>query len=259
MPQERPNALSETTGMPQERPDVWTETDSRDFLDLAEIAVPAREEQMQALLALIPAERDEAFALADICAGEGLLCERILKNFPKSRVLALDGSDLMREKAAARLAPFGERAEVRAFDLDAEGWTGGLPSPLRCAVSSMALHHLEGRRKKAVFRRLAERMEPGGALLVADIIATTSEFVRRSFAVQWEALARDQSLTITGSLDAYERAVGEGWGPKWLTEPELGEMPYRVFEQLKWIEEAGFSTVDCFWMRAGHAIYGGYR
>jgi len=36
-------------------------------------------------------------------------------------------------------------------------------------------------------------------------------------------------------------------------------MPYRVFDQLKWLEEAGFSAVDCFWMRAGHAIYGGYK
>ena len=29
--------------------------------------------------------------------------------------------------------------------------------------------------------------------------------------------------------------------------------------QLRWLEEAGFSSVDCFWMRAGHAVYGGYR
>ncbi len=243
----------------KDRPDVWTETDSRDFLDLAEVAVPAREEQTQALLALIPAERDEAFTVADLCAGEGLLCERILGKFPKSRVLALDGSEVMRARAAARLAPFAERAEVQAFDLDFDGWLDELPAPLRCAVSSMALHHLEAERKRHMLRRLAERLTPGGALLIADIIATTSEFARRSFAEQWERLARDQSLASVGSLNGYERAIAEGWSPKWLTEPEIGEMPYSVFEQLKWLDEAGFSAVDCFWMRAGHAIYGGYK
>jgi len=36
---------------------VWTETDSRDFLDLAEIAVPARNEQSRLLLHLIPPRR----------------------------------------------------------------------------------------------------------------------------------------------------------------------------------------------------------
>src|SRR3990172_2558087 len=143
MPQERPDIRSESAGTPQDRSEVWTETASRAFLDLAGIAVPAREEQTEALLALIPAERDDAFAVVDICAGEGLLCERILDSFPNSRVLALHGSDLMRARAQARLAPFAGRAEVRAFDLDGSDWTGELPSPLRCAVSSMALHHLE--------------------------------------------------------------------------------------------------------------------
>jgi len=36
---------------------VWTETDSRDFLHRAEIAVPAREEETRALLDLISSER----------------------------------------------------------------------------------------------------------------------------------------------------------------------------------------------------------
>jgi trans-aconitate methyltransferase len=243
----------------EERTDTWTEADSRDFMDLAEIAVPAREEQTQALLDLIPAERSETFTVTDICAGEGLLCERILNGFPNSRVVALDGSELMRAKAAARLAAFGERAVVRAFALDADDWFDDVPSPLRCAVSSMALHHLEAQRKRDLFLHLAKRLEPGGALIIADITATSSEFVRRSFAEQWEKLAREQSQATTGSLDGYKRAVMEGWRPTWLTEAELGEMPYPVFQQLKWLEEAGLSTVDCFWMRAGHAVYGGYK
>jgi tRNA (cmo5U34)-methyltransferase len=243
----------------EERTDVWTETDTRDFLDLGSIAVPAREEQTEALLALIPAERDETFTLVDICSGEGILCEQVLREYPKSRVLALDGSPLMREKAAARLGTFGKRVVVREFDLQGEGWTEALPSPLRCLVSSMALHHLEADRKRRLFQKLAERLEVGGALMIADIIAAPNDFARRSFAGQWTALAREQSLAVTGSLDGYERAIAEGWHPTWLTEAEAGELPYRVFEQLKWLEEAGFGAVDCFWMRAGHAIYGGYR
>jgi SAM-dependent methyltransferase len=237
-----------------ERTDVWTETDSRDFLDLAEVAVPGRQEQIEMLLG-----RDGPFTLVDICAGEGILCERVLREYPRSSVLALDGSPMMREKARARLSPFGERAEVREFDIQSERWANGLPSPLRCAVSSMALHHLEAGRKQRFFASIGERLEPGGALLIADIIASPNDFARRSFVGQWTALAKEQSLSVTGSLDAYERAIAEGWHPTWLTEAEEGEMPYRVFEQLKWLEEAGFSAVDCFWMRAGHAIYGGYR
>jgi hypothetical protein len=28
---------------------------------------------------------------------------------------------------------------------------------------------------------------------------------------------------------------------------------------LTWLSEAGFAVVDCFWLQAGHAIYGGYK
>jgi tRNA (cmo5U34)-methyltransferase len=245
--------------MPQERPDAWTETDSRDFVDLAEIAVPAREEQTEALLALIPAERNDTFALVDICAGEGMLCERVLETYPNARVLALDGSELMRARARTRLAPFPTRAEVRPFELDGDDWPEELPSPLRCALSSMALHHLDAQRKRQLFRRLAARLDPGGALVIADIIAASTGFASRSFDAQWDRLAQEQSRAATGSLNAYDRAVTQGWRPAWWTEPEEGEMPYRVFDQLRWLEEAGFSAVDCFWMRAGHAIYGGYK
>jgi tRNA (cmo5U34)-methyltransferase len=259
MPQDRPNIRSEAPGTPQARPDSWTETDSRDFIDLAEIAVPARDEQTETLLALVPAEREHAFALVDICAGEGLFCERVLQTYPNSRVVALDGSNLMRRRAASRLDAYGDRAQVRAFDLGSDDWTEQLPAPLRCAVSSMALHHLEATSKQKFFRRLAERLEPGGALLIADIIAASNDFARRSYDNQWTDLAQAQSLAVTGSLAAYERALADGWHPTWDTEAEPGEMPYQVFAQLKWLERAGFSSVDCFWKRAGHAVYGGYR
>jgi tRNA (cmo5U34)-methyltransferase len=238
---------------------VWTETDSRDFLDLAEIAVPARAEQTRALLDLIPAEPGEAFTVADLCAGEGLLCEAILSHFPRSHVAALDGSELMRTNAASRLANFGDRARVLAFDLDADDWIDGVPAALRCVVSWMALHHLEAERKRRLFGHVRDKLEDGGALLIGDIIATPSQSARRSFAAQWDELARDQSLAVTGSLTGYERAIREGWRPTWLMEKEEGEMLYPVFEQLKWLEEVGFLLVDCFWLRAGHAIYGGYR
>src|SRR4029453_9840320 len=67
------------------------------------------------------------------------------------------------------------------------------------------------------------------------------------------------SMTGMGSLNGYERAISEDWRPTWLMEKEEREMPYPVSEQLKWLEQAGFSMGDCFWVRAGHAIYGGYR
>jgi tRNA (cmo5U34)-methyltransferase len=37
------------------------------------------------------------------------------------------------------------------------------------------------------------------------------------------------------------------------------DKPSPIFEQLKWLETAGFTAVDVYWMQAGHAIYGGQK
>jgi hypothetical protein len=37
------------------------------------------------------------------------------------------------------------------------------------------------------------------------------------------------------------------------------DQPSPVFHQLLWLQSAGFPVVDCFWMHAGHAIFGGYK
>jgi tRNA (cmo5U34)-methyltransferase len=37
------------------------------------------------------------------------------------------------------------------------------------------------------------------------------------------------------------------------------DKPSGVFEQLRWLEQASFRAVDIYWMKAGHAIYGGQK
>ena len=236
---------------------TWNEETSRTFLDIADVAVPGRREQMEMLWSLVPAGVNDEFIAVELCCGAGLLTEGVLERFPRSRVLALDGSEMMLEEARRRLSRFGDRAEVRAIELDGWEWLGELPSSLRCVLSSLAIHHLDGGEKRRLFREICARLEPGGTLLIADVVKPASETARAAAAAAWHRVAREQSLAFSGSLETYERAVAEGWHPEAAADPI--DKPNRLYEQLKWLEEAGFSTVDCFWMRAGQAIYGGYR
>src|SRR3972149_5863677 len=104
----------------------WTEEISQTFLDIADVAVPGRQEQMEMLWSLVPAAESDQFQLEELACGQGLLSEGVLQRFPRSRVLALDGSEVMLEKASRRLAAFGDRAEVRPFDLDGWDWLEGM-------------------------------------------------------------------------------------------------------------------------------------
>ena len=238
--------------------DVWTETDSRDFLDLAEVAVPGRQEQIEMLLQLVPAEQGEDFRAVELACGEGLLAERMLDRFSRAQLTAFDGSDVMREAARKRLSRFGDRVEVHEFELGSDAWLAGIQGTLRCALSSLAIHHLADEDKRSLHSRIAQRLEPGGAILVADVVMPDNAAVRRAVVDAWHRIARERSQELTGSLDTYQRLADEGWGPPETDEPEPGEMPARLGDHLGWLKEAGFKDVDGFWMRGGIAIYGGY-
>jgi len=245
--------------MMEERTDVWTETDSRDFLDLAEVAVPGREEQIEMLLQLVPAVQDEEFQAVELACGEGILAERLLDRFPRARLTAFDGSHVMLGATRKRLSRFAGRVEVRNFELGSEAWLADMQGALRCALSSLAIHHLTHEGKRSLYSRLAGRLEPGGPLLVSDVVLPDNGMVRRAIVDAWHRMARERSQELTGSLDTYRRLATEGWGPPETDEQEPGEMPARVCDDLTWLKEAGFKDVDCFWMRGGIAIYGGYR
>jgi hypothetical protein len=64
-------------------------------------------------------------------------------------------------------------------------------------------------------------------------------------------------VTKTGSTWAFEQFVEVGWN--YYHFPDPFDKPSPLFEQLTWLKAAGFAGVDCFWLQAGHAIYGGYK
>ncbi|GAC1474937.1 MAG: hypothetical protein NVS2B12_27470 [Ktedonobacteraceae bacterium] len=238
----------------------WSESDSASFIDLAEIFVPGRTEQIAALLHLVPAQVDEHFTIVELASGEGKLAEAILEKFSACHYVALDGSELMRTRMATRLARFSDRLEIRPFDIAEQAWRTTLPSPLRCVLSSLCVHHLSSQGKLELFRDMAAHLEPNGALLLADIIEPATPHVAQLFARQYDELVREQSLALRGNLSGYEQFQAMKWN--YFTY-DYGEQTYDqpslLSDQLRWLASAGFAHADCYWLRAGHAVYGGYR
>ena len=102
----------------------WTEDDSQLYRELAAIAVPARDEQVATLLSLLPFQQQDAFRAVELGCGEGALSFALLDCFPNATVLALDGSESMREQAGRHLGRFGERCRIAAFDMASPDWLG---------------------------------------------------------------------------------------------------------------------------------------
>jgi SAM-dependent methyltransferase len=251
-------AADELPGTPGDQEQVgWQEANSLDFLALGEVLTPAREEIERAIVALVPAESDEAFLGVELGVGDGWLSEAILRAYPAARVVALDGSPAMLERAGARLATFGDRAQVAPFRLEDPVWLERLEGSPRCFYSSLVIHHLDGAGKRELFARLYRRLEPGGALLIADVVEPASEPARRYLARAWSEEVRRRSLALRGDLSAYEFFERERWNL--YDHPDPIDKPSTVREQLEWLAAAGFTGVDLVWAKAGHCVFGGYK
>lgn len=234
----------------------WNEDDSQEFIDHGRYFVPEREEQVAAVLDLVPEPGDGL--LVDLCCGEGLLSAALLERFPRARVLAMDLSPTMLEKARATCAAHGERFETRPFDLADRSWRS-FPEPVRAFVSSLAVHHLDGAGKRELFRDLAAALVPGGALVIADLVLPVTPASHALAAKAWDEAVRRRSLELAGSLRPYEIFRDERWNLWADPAPDPIDQPSPLFDQLRWLAEAGFAGVDVHWMKAGHAVYGGVR
>jgi tRNA (cmo5U34)-methyltransferase len=247
--------MDQQTGQPG-----WDETDSHEFIDLGRFFVPDREEQVAAVLGMIPDPGDGL--VVDLCCGEGLLSRALLERFPRARVTAMDRSPAMLEQARAALAGhggrFGDRFTAQAFDLADPTWRT-FPEPVRAFVSSLAVHHLDGAGKQRLFADLAAALAPGGALVIADLVQPATAAARELAAQAWDDAVRRRSLELAGHLGPWEKFRAERWNFYADAEPDPIDQPSPLLDQLRWLEAAGLQGVDVYWMKAGHAVFGGVR
>jgi trans-aconitate methyltransferase len=239
-----------------DQPTGWDEDSSIEFIELGDVITPSRQEQVDLVASLVPAEEGDRFSVVDLACGAGSLSEAVLHRFPHSRVLALDGSLAMREQAAQRLSRYADRVEFADFDLRTRDWLPRVPADVRCFVSSLAIHHLDGPEKQSLFGDLVAALPVGGALFIIDLVEPVNRRAWIAYGDAWDAIVQQQSLEQSGSSAAYER-FRDGWN--YYREPDVEfDHPSGLLEQLGWLAEAGLREVDCFWLRAGHAVYGGY-
>jgi tRNA (cmo5U34)-methyltransferase len=233
----------------------WDEQSSKLFMDFGRYFVPEREAQIQIICDLIP-PLDESFHILELCSGEGLLAGALLERFPTATVHAFDGSTEMLQESERRLGHYGERFAPARFDLHAREWRS--PAwPLRAVVSSLAVHHLDAEEKQALYSDVYRMLSGGGVLLIADLILPASEAGARVAARMWDEAVRERAQALDGNTDAFDYFRREKWN--YYQFPDAFDKPSTLFEHLCWLQQAGFKDVDAYWLKAGHAIYGGRK
>jgi tRNA (cmo5U34)-methyltransferase len=141
-----------------------------------------------------------ATSVLDLGTGTGETLAAVLARQPGAAATGIDENPAMLDAAWTRLA---------GFDVDLlVGDIGDPlpPGPFDLVVSALAVHHLDGPAKAALFGRIATVLRPGGRFVLGDLVVPDDP--------------RDMVTPICGGYDK----------------------PSTTAEQLAWLAESGFDV-----------------
>lgn len=142
---------------------------------------PLRHKMVDIAMQVLPFRRDAEFLALELGSGSGFFTGRFLSEFPRARVMAVDGAPAMLESARASLTDVADRIDYRAADVRNLDSVIGAGERFLLVFSAYTLHHLDTREKRAVVRRCTEWMVPGGWFVNADILSADSALLQRRY------------------------------------------------------------------------------
>ena len=191
----------------------------------------------------------------DIGTGTGFLANCLLGAFPDLRIIAIDGAQQMVDLARTRLGPLARRVDFRVGDFRDLETLCGNDGPADAVVSAYALHHLSSHEKLHVLRTAHGLLRLGGWFLNADLTLAEDD----------ELDAITQHLRVRGIVqraDGHDpRFADVSATRRFLDDLERNErdQPVRPVEDLRILQEAGFSHLTTFWRETRESVVGGIR
>jgi len=203
--------------------------------------VPCFDDFYRALVDMIPLGRDGQIEALDLGAGTGLVAEMVLREFPSARVTLLDFSGEMLETARKRLERFSERTAFRICDYAREE----LPGQFDLVCSALSIHHLGASGKEHLYGRAFQSLRPAGVFVNADHVEGASPRLFETYRRLWIERTKELGVPEDVLEQALERTKLDRLSP--------------LDDQLRWLREAGFEDVDCYYKWYHFAVFGGRR
>jgi tRNA (cmo5U34)-methyltransferase len=173
------------------------------------------------------------------------------------RTSGLSGSA---ERAPMGASPAGRSRRATEASSEIEGGKRGRDQPIsfNAVVSAIAIHHLSHERKRELCREVFELLTPNGVFLNNDVVATPSAFKAR-FEVLNLAAIQEQERMHRGVARPKEQIHAEMREQLRLAGGRHQSHIAPLSDNLAWLTEAGFKSVDCYWRYLDLAIFGGVK
>ncbi len=244
--------------MPESPVAIWKQPDTvAKFIEHVRSSTPLGIEQIDVILRLIAAARDEVGAFLNIGCGDGLLAAALLDEFPAARGLLLDASAPLVDLARQRLRKQLHRIDCQSADLVPQtAWCRQTAAfaPFDAIICSFATGNLLDARKRAIYEEAFALLKPDGVFLNIEVVASATRWT--------ESIIGDY---LINAIFGDERS-----DPRHRSAAEIARAYYRrssrnspscapLEVQCDWLREAGYINVACYLKVLELAIFGGQR
>lgn len=252
------NLWSPKTGESDPTITQWEESDSELFIRFGKTYVPCFNEVKQAFIESIPFNQNHSFNFTELGTGSGWLSKIILNHFPNSFCYGLDGSKTMLDCTHKNLNKFSDRYQLHSFQL--ENAQSYLPyvEKSQLVVSSLVIHHLDDQGKKDLYQKIFNAIKKPCCFLNFDLLEPTNCFQQKLWENEWNQITKKQVSDEFKTAEAYEYFKNQNWNYyQHLNDPI--DKPSNLVNQLNWLKNAGASSIEVAFLRAGHGLLASYR
>lgn len=232
----------------------WAEADfSRNYVESADIAIVERQRSHTIMKSFyrhhfMGGGRTDVL---DLGCGDGVLTDTLMRIDNVLSSTLVDGSEEMLKKASERLKDHGDVHYIKASFQDViEG--NALRGTFDFIVSSLAIHHLDIKGKRDLFRWIYSHLKDEGHFLNIDVVLAPNDDLDTWYMILWqEWITEKKALAgITGGVhDDTMRRYKDNKDNK----------PDTLEAQLDALRTIGFKNVDCYYKYGIFTMYGGRK
>ena len=166
----------------------------------------------------ITRNKNTQIKILELGFGTGTLTSRIIKTFPNTTIVGIDNSKKLLAEAVRKL-----NKSDRFIPINADINKLKTDKQFNIVISALAIHHLSGREKQSLFKKLFKVLLPGGKIIIGDIVKSPK-------------------------AEAWHKYLVKTMGPegehRWqIHKNNPTDKPSTIHDQRTWLKQAGFDHI----------------
>jgi tRNA (cmo5U34)-methyltransferase len=232
----------------------WAKVEfTQEYRDNADIYVMERARMLNILKSFYRhfMKKDRKKSILDLGCGDGTMAYELLKTDGTISATLLDGSPDMLNNAKERFKGFEKVSYIHASFQEVMR-KNILDQSYGFIVSSLAIHHLTMKEKKALFRKIYAHLYPGGYFMNIDCILAPTGTLDQWYMSLWKEWIDEKKLSLGMNGDYFDDIIRR-------YKDNMDNKPDTMEDQLNALREIGFREADCYYKYGIFAMFGGTK